>query len=184
MKNLSVIEEEYGRCLRTYTGKKVDVFDPDPESICIEDIAHALSNLCRFAGHVKYFYSVAEHSLITAMLAPPELRKQALLHDATEAYMIDLPRPIKREIKQYCDIEDNLAAVIAKKFGIEYPLHKQIDKIDKAVCQSEFRHLLLGEKIWNIPAIRNWTPEIMEAIFLMAYRNNERGIELMHGFNA
>ena len=83
------------RYLSTYTGKKFYPYDPRPEQICIEDIAHGLSMLCRFAGQCRFFFSVAEHSIAVAHLLPANLKLFGLLHDASEAYLADLPRPVK-----------------------------------------------------------------------------------------
>src|SRR5580704_9362466 len=83
------------RYLSTYTGKKFYPYDPRPEQICIEDIAHGLSMLCRFAGQCRFFFSVAEHSIAVAHLLPANLKLFGLLHDVSEAYLADLPRPVK-----------------------------------------------------------------------------------------
>ena len=80
--------------MSTYTGKKFFPFDPRPEQICIEDIAHGLSMLCRFSGQCPYFYSVAEHSIYVVHCLPDNLQLEGLLHDASEAYLADLPRPV------------------------------------------------------------------------------------------
>ena len=84
--------------IRTYTGKYINVFDPDPEMIDIEDIAHSLSNTCRWGGHCRKFYSVAQHSVMVVDWLPvsdSKLRLAGLMHDATEAYLTDLSKPIK-----------------------------------------------------------------------------------------
>src|SRR5271156_4912831 len=79
--------------IQTFTGKKFYPFNPKPQDIDIRDIAHALSNICRFTGHTKRFYSVAEHSRNVAKLVPAHMKLQALLHDASEAYLCDIARP-------------------------------------------------------------------------------------------
>ena len=79
----------------TYTGKEFYPLDPNPADIDIKDIAHALSNCCRFAGHIKSFYSVAQHSVIVSELCEPENALAGLLHDASEAYLSDIARPVK-----------------------------------------------------------------------------------------
>lgn len=89
-----------GPYIQTYTGKKFHPFDPKPEEICIEDIAHSLAHICRFNGHTEFFYSVAQHSLIVAHLLKDEsplTQLLGLLHDAAEAYIGDIPAPIKPE---------------------------------------------------------------------------------------
>lgn len=105
--------------LQTYTGKKFRPLSPHPDDICIEDIAHALSNLCRFGGHLPEFYSVAQHSVWVSNIVKPEFALAALLHDATEAYVVDVPRPLKRLLTDYRRIEGHLANTIEFKFGLK-----------------------------------------------------------------
>jgi uncharacterized protein len=130
------------KSIRTYSGKYVNVFDPNPEDILIEDIAHSLSNQCRFTGHVPHFYSVAQHSLIVAKMATDEYKLAALLHDASEAYLVDLPSPIKREIPEFKQIEERLLKVIAEKFGFEYPLPDEVHRLDKLVLEREWEWVI------------------------------------------
>src|SRR5690606_4110631 len=99
--------------IRTFTGIYVDVFDPTPEMICIEDIAHALAHQCRFAGHVKRFYSVAQHSVMCSRMVDRLYQMEALLHDASEAYLLDIPKPIKEKIVGYKEMEDRMMGLIA-----------------------------------------------------------------------
>lgn len=131
-------------CIRTVTGKYVNVFDPTLDMICIEDIAHSLSMQCRFGGHLFKPYSVAQHSMNCAYLVEaPELKLAALLHDASEAYLIDVPRPVKLGLPNYKEIEDRLMRVIAEKFGFSYPLHPSIKEVDEQMLQTEWHHLML-----------------------------------------
>lgn len=134
-----------GRLIRTYSGHYFDVFDPNPDHIEIEDIAHSLSLLCRFAGHIKSFYSVAEHSLWVAHKVAPQNALSALLHDASEAYLIDLPKPIKNEIPQYLEIEDKVMKVIAKKLGFQYPFPEDVKFADKAALEYEWENKVLKD---------------------------------------
>ena len=110
------------RYLSTYTGKKFFPYDPRPEQICIEDIAHGLSMLCRFVGQCRFFFSVAEHSIAVARLLPANLKLFGLLHDASEAYLADLPRPVKAGLPEYKAIEANVERVIAEKFELPFPM--------------------------------------------------------------
>jgi hypothetical protein len=126
---------------QTNSGKQFFPLKPDADAICIQDIAHALSNLCRFGGHVKEFYSVAQHSIIVASLLPSELQLAGLLHDATEAYLVDVPRPLKIALPEYKAIEERLAKVIEAKYGVSFenPAIKQADNI---ALMTEARDLL------------------------------------------
>lgn len=135
--------------LRTRSGQLVDVIDPDPATILIEDIAHALSLLCRFGGHTKKFYSVAHHSILVAATLPEELKLCGLLHDAAEAYMVDLPRPIKRRLPDYGKAEDHLLEVIARKFGFAFPLPAEVVQMDEKWLRLEWRALMVGD--WPSP---------------------------------
>jgi hypothetical protein len=82
--------------LRTYAGRHVHILNPRPADIYIQDIAHALAHTCRFAGHTPAFYAVAQHSVLVSELLTPDLALWGLLHDASEAYLHDLTRPLKR----------------------------------------------------------------------------------------
>ncbi|MBD3260671.1 MAG: hypothetical protein GF334_03175 [Candidatus Altiarchaeales archaeon] len=134
--------------IQTKTGKKFDFFNPTLDSICIEDIAHALANLCRFSGHTKMFYSVAEHSVWVSVQAPPDLKLEALLHDAAEAYLGDVSRPLKRMLPQYKLLEGKIERRIAEKFGLVYPWPDAIKAIDNRMLITE-RNQLMGRSSWT-----------------------------------
>jgi hypothetical protein len=133
-------------CIRTYTGIYMNVFEPTLDMICIEDIAHSLSMQCRFAGHLNYFYSIAQHSIMVARYVSKENKLAALLHDASEAYLLDIPRPIKVRMPEYKAIEDNLMKKIAEKFDFEYPLCLEIKEADDRELKYEWETLMLGRE--------------------------------------
>jgi len=149
--------------LKTFTGKMINVFEPDPELICIEDIAHALSNLCRFGGHTPKFYSVAEHSIRVAHTVSYKYRMAALLHDASEAYMVDIPSPIKYFIPKYQEYEQNLMAAIAEKFWFQYPLPSEVANADKKLLEIEWGEMMTDDPIIRPEPMR---PEEAEQRFL------------------
>lgn len=106
-------------CITTYTGKNFDPLDVDESLLDIKDIAHALSLMCRGNGHVQHFYSVAQHSLACAKEAKErgyskEIILGCLFHDASEAYLSDVTRPIKKELTYYLEVEDVLPNVAVK----------------------------------------------------------------------
>ncbi len=138
--------------VRTYTGGSINVLKPDSGDIFIEDIAHALSNMCRFGGHTTRFYSVAEHCIRCAEMVGPENALAALLHDASEAYLVDVPSPVKVAIPQYIEIEVELMRVIANKYGFEWPLHRQVKRADSAMLQLEWDNLMLTCNWVTMPA--------------------------------
>lgn len=135
-------DEVRGDWIRTFTGKKFYPLDPRPEDIDIEDIAHALSNLCRFAGHSKEFYSVAQHSCLVAMALPPELAIYGILHDASEAYIVDIPSPLKRYLPGYKEIENKIMGVIYEKFGLDPNVPPIVKEMDERILVNEMKALL------------------------------------------
>ncbi len=126
----------------TYTGTRFWPLDARTNEIFILDIAHALSNMCRFNGHVREFYSVAQHSVLVSQLLPQELKLAGLLHDATEAYLPDLSRPVKYQLEEFRKAEDRLHLVIASRFDIPFPLPKEVKAADNAVLLSEMNSLM------------------------------------------
>ena len=107
-----------GDWMQTFTGRRFYPLSPRAEDIDPADIAHALSLLCRYGGHVDRFYSVAEHCVLMSEAVAPEHALWALLHDATEAYVVDVPRPLKRNLPGYKDIESVVMAAIVERFGL------------------------------------------------------------------
>lgn len=154
--------------IQTVSGRVFRPLEPTPESISIHDIAHALSHACRFAGHVREFYSVAQHSVHvcrevhercerekTENTLAHELKFAALLHDASEAYLTDIPRPIKHlpELAGYRDIEKRVETAIEQRFGIrpEVANHPWIKWADLRVLATEARDLLATpDQKWSV----------------------------------
>ncbi|HRY33417.1 MAG TPA: phosphohydrolase [Bacteroidales bacterium] len=133
--------------IRTFTGRYIDPLNPDPREIDLVDIAHALSNLCRFGGHVMRFYSVAEHCIMVAnMIRTPELKLCALLHDAAEAYLLDMPRPVKYRIEGYKDAEANLMKAIAGRFNIPYPFPQEVIDADNQALEWEWDNIMTAPR--------------------------------------
>lgn len=175
--------------LETLNARFVDPLAPNPDDIVITDIAHALSHQCRFNGYTSRHYSVAEHSVYVARLVAKRLEsvnpgtlfkpmygdgnrmsrqqiiRQALLHDATEAYLLDLPLPLKRHIPQYGNYEKALWRIIAEKFQVPFEMHPLIKEADKRLCSTEKLALLsnhVTEWEWgtfmrdNPPYVGDW----------------------------
>jgi 5'-deoxynucleotidase YfbR-like HD superfamily hydrolase len=131
-----------GDWIQTNSGIAYWPLDPRVEEVDIEDIAHALSHQCRYAGHCKQFYSVAEHSVLVSYVVPPELALEGLLHDATEAYVVDVPRPLKRHLTGYAEIEEINWKVIAQRFGLLEKLPPEVKVADDRVLLAEKKALL------------------------------------------
>jgi len=128
--------------IQTWSGRVFRPLDPSPGEIDIRDIAHALSLLCRFNGHCLAFYSVAEHSLRVSQQLPPEQALSGLLHDAAEAYISDLPSPIKRLLPAFSEAEDRLLRIIARRFELCWPVPEAVWQADKLLLATEQRDLM------------------------------------------
>ena len=129
--------------IQTASGRQFWPLDPRPEDLDLGDIAHALSNLCRFGGHCREFYSVAQHSIhVSCEVQPRALKAAGLMHDATEAYLIDLPRPIKDALPEYRVAEDRLWRVIAKRYGLPEVLPEEVKEADERMLATEQRDLM------------------------------------------
>jgi len=160
-------------CIRTFTGRYMNVFEPTLDMIDIEDIAHALSHTCRWGGHVPKFYSVGEHSVHCADLITDQSQSfEALMHDASEAYLLDIPRPIKRRLSEYKVIEDNLMVLIAEKFGFKYPLSEEVKVIDNQLLQMEWDTIIIGNI--NHKELIIWNPEEAKNTFLHRFNKLKR----------
>lgn len=136
--------------IQSYSGTTVDFLNPKENQILLEDIAHALSLLCRFGGHCSEFYSVADHSIRCSEKAPDGFKFEALMHDATEAFLVDVPRPIKQVLPGYRDIEAGLDVVIRKKFGLPEKMSKEVHHVDGAMLSTEKRDLMKpSDRPWS-----------------------------------
>lgn len=154
------MSDRKGDWIQTVSGKQFYPLDPRPEDVDIRDIAHALSNMCRFTGHTKTFYSVAQHSVIASHVVDPKAAMLALLHDAAEAYMGDIARPWKKflwaglnpgssepwpsgfERLKHC--EERLLAVILSSLGViqSGPLWEEVERADVMLLATEARDLM------------------------------------------
>lgn len=128
------VEYDY---INTYTGKNLYFLDPDPGNIVLEDIAHGLAFNCRFGGHTKRYYSIALHSLnvserLGKMGHGSMLQFYGLLHDAAEAYMGDVPAPIKSNLEKFREIEERILKALWNAFGVSPPSDEQWKKVKQA----------------------------------------------------
>lgn len=142
--------------IETYTGKKFFPLDPRPDDVCIEDIAHSLAMQCRFNGHCKTFYSVAEHSvLVSKMLSTTGYGRTTqlygLLHDAAEAYICDLPRPLKNLIGSYRPVEKKIQSTVWEAFNLPAPTED-----DYAAVKNKDNLLLGYEGAILMPNTEGW----------------------------
>lgn len=158
--------------IQTWSGKRFDLLEPDPDSVRIADIARALANLCRYTGHSSTFYSVAQHSVLVSFHVPEHLALPALLHDAAEAYVNDLAKPLKDAMRSilasfedefvtyvpnpYDVIEARVATAISSAFGvsIEDMESDAVKRADLAALVTEKRDLMGVEP-------EDWTPTMV-----------------------
>ena len=167
--------------IETYTQKKFDILNFSKDDISLLDIAHSLALQCRYNGHCRKFYSVAEHSCLIADHAFNIHGKQtalyALLHDASEAYVCDLPRPIKPQLKEYYVIEHRIQEAIEEKYIGKIPpeVRACIKNLDQRILLDE-KALLMGKNLdWHLPGqplnveIKNWDWRKAEMEFLKLF---------------
>lgn len=146
------MSEKYHDFITTYSGKKVYLDNINPDDILLEDIIHHLSMICRFNGAVKYHYSVLQHSIILAAYIYHETNDveqtlSALFHDASEAYICDIPRPFKHRLGGYKELEKQFMDVILQKFNIQPP-SEEVLKADHNIVANEAKCLFKTVPDW------------------------------------
>ncbi len=192
---MSIIHSK--QSIATFSGKFIEPLNPQWEDIEIEDIAHGLSNICRYGGQCSEFYSVAQHSVYVSYNCKPDNALNGLLHDGSEAYLGDVPRPIKHtpQYSFYRDVEEVLQTMIFQKFGkdgeytwttgemceCEYET-KDIKNADNHVLMIEQTHLFakswikVGVSVFKykdellLDCFKPWTPRIAEQRFMDRFR--------------
>lgn len=162
-----------GDWIQTAAGHQFWPIDPRASEIVIEDVAHALSLLCRFGGHCLRFYSVAEHSVLMARAVSPENRAWALLHDATEAYLVDVPRPLKPFLVGYREAEDKIARAVCERFGLPLDMPAEVKAADTRILTDERQqNMAPAPKPWSTDTeplgvtLQFWSPEQAKREFL------------------
>ena len=135
------------------SGQYFDLLKPDPLQVDIADIAHALGNLCRFTGHTRTFYSVAQHSVFVSRIVPPEFALEALMHDAHEAYVADVAAPLKSLIPDYRRMERRVATAVRQAFLLPIELSEVVCRADLVALATERRDLMPNDaRQWPILA--------------------------------
>lgn len=179
--------------IQTYTGKAFDLLNPQPDMVCVEDIAHHLSLINRFTGATAEPYSVAQHSVLCACIVPRELALTALLHDAAEAYVTDVSRPLKEAMRATDRVSNGLAVTaydrlawrveeaIGNRFGLDLVnLHPTVKAADMTMLATERVHLHhSAPKEWDVNVapftgflaseIAPWSWRVAERTFLRVY---------------
>lgn len=163
----------------TANGQVLDFTNVDPTAINRYDLARGLANVCRYSGQVTKFYSVAEHCILVARHAPLHLKPYALLHDAAEAYIGDVPRPVKLLCPEYKEVEGRVEEAILKRFGVlvsawELPVIKELDN-RALLLEAMSLKLVTDPRAWlDVPGeplddeIQCWSPEEAERQWINA----------------
>lgn len=163
----------------TRSGFYFDFTSPEASVIVIEDIAHALANTCRFGGHTRDFYSVAQHCVMASYLVPEADRFAALMHDAAEAYVGDIPTPLKQLLPEFKRIEKRIEAAILNRFGLPEVMPVSVKRADLIMLATEQRDLMPPhDDVWEMirdvepmkHRIRAWTPALAYECFLSRFR--------------
>jgi hypothetical protein len=139
--------------IQTFTGRQFFPAAPRAMDIDIRDIAHSLAMQCRFNGHCARFYSVAEHSVRVSRAVGLAWAMWGLLHDAAEAYVGDLPRPVKQQLPAFSTMEDRILREIVSRFGLSWPMPDAVREADDMLLVTECRDLMLPPPApWGIVA--------------------------------
>ena len=161
--------------IATYTGRRIEPLKPDYNEIDPMDIAHSLANQCRFTGHTREFYSTAQHSYLVSTIVPAEDALWGLLHDASEAYISDIARPVKRQPEFepfYKAAEDTLMAAVCERFGLPVQMPASVKEADDMLLRAEQRDLMPNDPtagpIYEDKIIP-WSPTKAKTMFLERY---------------
>ena len=170
----------FGDWMTTWSGGTFWPLDPASHEIKIDDIAHALSNICRFGGHSKRFYSVAQHSVLASIYVngDAEVKKWALLHDAAEAYVGDMVRPLKSQMPTFQNVERGIMVHVAEAFGLSWGIPEAVKEIDEILLATEAWELMPRQCVerWSLKhpraeriKIAPVGPEKAQDLFLKEY---------------
>lgn len=173
---MNAVLQRTGDWMSTASGGKFWPLDPRADEVRIEDIAAALSKICRYGGHCRWHYSVAQHSVYVSHRVPAEFALIGLLHDATEAYCADVPRPLKKDLAGYAQIESRIWLAIAERFGLPCHIPEEVHAGDDAVLVAEMQQLLVRDPDWKLPnvepakvTVSMWTPHQAQDAFLRRF---------------
>lgn len=168
--------------IRLLSGCLFDYNNPAASLVQIEDIAAALSKVCRFAGHIHQFYSVAQHAINASYIVAPEHAFTALMHDTAEAFTNDLPTPLKFAVPVFKELEVRIESAMAQRFGFAYPLPDEVKLADLQMLALEKKHLKRDHSEWSVlegieydhlkplVMLERLSAERAETLFLRRYR--------------
>jgi len=185
------VKDETGGCIETRSGRRVSICNPDPKDMINSDIVFALSKQCRYAGHTRVFYSVAEHSCLVHDLmlrkydwfnvpgmSINEVAFAGLMHDASEAYLVDVPRPLKLLMPRYVELETGVMHAIRRRYNMadSTELHAAIKRADNLVLRVEAEYLMASKgEDWG------WTSEtpLLDCIELGLWPSDVAAYEML-----
>lgn len=170
--------------MTTYTGKFVDPMNMRPEDICLPDIAHALAMKCRFGGHCREFYSIAQHCCLAATHIQPICqhdRALALLHDASEAYLFDIPTPLKERGDQLFELEVSTELVL-----LDTIIEKYLPNVKRGTWEGIDHQLLITEcrtfmNNWEHIPVANEIPSVHISITPWSWQRAEQTFLMLAG---
>jgi hypothetical protein len=158
-----------------HNGKHFDFYKPEEAEFDIQVVSHALSHICRFTGHTKEFYSVAQHSVLVSYLVPEDDAMTGLLHDGSEAFINDIAAPLKQLLPDYKAIEARVEQAVLERFGLPAKLPASVKQADLVALAIEQRDLM-PESRWpsssldRFKRIKPLSPKAARSLFLMRYR--------------
>ncbi len=177
-----------GTWMSTFLGKKFFPLDPRTSEIDIRDIAHGLAMTCRYGGHSTRFYSVAEHSVLVSQFVPPQYALHGLLHDASEAYIGDMVRPLKHQPQmiEFRNAETAIEHKVAKRFNLKWSKKatEAVKEIDNRILVDEVKLIMRRPKLYMASWIGNLeplgarilglSPDVAERVFLDRFKELTR----------
>ena len=167
-----------GPTILLQSGSYFDFLAPEQSQFTIDDIAHGLSMVCRFAGQCSEFYSVAQHSVLVSEIVPPEDAFAGLMHDAAEAFIGDVSKPLKTMLPEYAVIERRIEAAVLGRFGLSLPLPSTVKEADIVMLATEQRQLMRNTDDWEwtrgreplAKHIHPWPPRLARNLFMARFR--------------
>lgn len=174
-----------GPSVQVRSGGRFYLLDPRPEEIHVADIAYATSMLCRFTGHTREFYSVAQHCVIVSQVVPEEFALEGLMHDASEAYIGDISKPLKVGLDLLAPgilsgIELSIHKNIAQRYGLTWPMPPEVKHADLVALATERRDFMRATEEWaDLPdplpqKLTAWAPTGARKAFMDRYEELKR----------